>query len=161
MYAELHTPPPQLLTQINPQRCTVKTPHNISQLQQHTELLKDRLKHRTQSPSSPTERACLEPIDQGCELAMHSAVLLATESERLLAEYQHQKHKRAQRRSYVAKGGVLTATEAITIIEERQNEEVEPIEPVEDLVKKRAPPKCSLCGSLDQKAPTCPVNRSK
>ena len=41
-------------------------------------------------------------------MAMNSAVLLAEENRQLHIENQRQKKKRAERRSYIATGGVLT-----------------------------------------------------
>jgi hypothetical protein len=48
---------------------------------------------------------------------MHSAVLLADENEKLRNENQRQKRKRATRRSYLTKGGILTGAEAQSLIE--------------------------------------------
>ena len=41
-------------------------------------------------------------------MAMHNAVLLIEENKQLQTANERQKKKRAVRRSYVAKGGVLT-----------------------------------------------------
>jgi hypothetical protein len=46
-------------------------------------------------------------------MAMHSAVLLTNENKQLWAANERQKRKRAQRRSYIAIGGVLTVKEGI------------------------------------------------
>jgi hypothetical protein len=84
-----------------------ETPYNIAELQQQTALLKRYLKRRTHSPPSPTEQA-LGQLVKGCEMAMSSAVLLASENEKLRMENQRQKRKRAQKRTYIARGGVLS-----------------------------------------------------
>jgi hypothetical protein len=90
---------------------TAETPHNIAELQQQTTLLRRYLKQRTHSPPpSPTEQA-LTQLVKGCEMAMLSAVLLASENERLRIENQRQKRKRAKRRTYIARGGVLLVVE--------------------------------------------------
>jgi len=44
-------------------------------------------------------------------MAMLSAVLLASENENLRMENRRQKRKRAQRRTYIARGGVLLGAE--------------------------------------------------
>jgi hypothetical protein len=48
-------------------------------------------------------------------MAMHSAVLLTNENKQLRAANERQKRKRAQRRSYIATGGVLTVEEGIQL----------------------------------------------
>ena len=54
--AAIHTPSPpkQPLQQ---QAWVAETPHNLNELQLQTDLLKQYLKRRTQSPPSPTEVA--------------------------------------------------------------------------------------------------------
>ena len=87
---------------------------------------------------------------------MHSAVLLASQNELLTAENHRQKRKRAKGRTYVAKGGVLTGAEAQGLIDKVDNRqgEAEIGNPVE--ARQRALPRCSLCSSLEHKAPKCP-----
>jgi hypothetical protein len=48
-------------------------------------------------------------------MAMNSAVLLAEENRQLRAKDERQKKKRAKRRSYIAKGGVLTIQEGLDL----------------------------------------------
>jgi hypothetical protein len=45
---------------------------------------------------------------------MLSAVLLASENEKLYIENQRQKRKRAQPRMYIARGGVLSGAEGLS-----------------------------------------------
>ena len=80
-----------------------ETPHNIAELQQQTTLIRRYLKQRMQSPPSPTEQA-LTQLVKGCEMAMSSAILFASENEKLQVENQCQKKKRAIRRTYIARG---------------------------------------------------------
>jgi hypothetical protein len=116
-------------------------------------------------------------------MAMHSAVLLSNENERLVAENQRQKRKRAQKRSYVARGGIFTGEEATNMInqateaaaaatqaleavkaaktaEAAAKAAAEAAKAAEAQNKTRAPPRCSLCGSLDHRAPRCPGYQS-
>ena len=57
-------------------------------------------------------------------MAMSSAVLLASENEKLQVENQRQKRKRAIKRTYIAKGGVLSGAEGLSraIIAETEQE---------------------------------------
>ena len=88
-------------------------------------------------------------------MAMHSAVLLVTENEKLRTKNQRQKRKRAQKRSYLAKGGILTGITAQTLIQNRESSHTEAVEGREGKVWQYAPPKCSLCQSLLHNARTC------
>lgn len=154
LHTALRTPSPQLLPQADPELWTTETPHNIAELEQQAELIKQRLKHRTLVPSSPTEQA-LSQLIKGCEMAMHSAVLLASENKKLLAENKHQKQKRAKKRSFISKQIALTGAEARVLIERHNNMSNEAVETVGVQPRRRAPPRCSLCGSLEHKAPMC------
>ena len=44
-------------------------------------------------------------------MAMLSAILLASKNKRLYIENQRQKRKRAKRRTYIARGGILLGAE--------------------------------------------------
>jgi hypothetical protein len=151
---QIHTPSPpkQLLQQ---QTWVAETPHNINELQLQTDLLKQYLKRRTQSPPSPTEVA-LNQLVKGCQLAMHSAVLLAHENERLQQENKYQKKKREKKRSYIAKGGILTVAEAQGLIDIEQNVHNNGAENEAPQVRQRAPPRCSICAALEHNARACP-----
>jgi len=149
---QYRTPSPQLLPQ--EQAWTSETPHNITQLQHQTTLLKQHLKRRTQSPPSPTDQA-LNQLVKGCQLAMHSALILAHENGKLREENHRQKRKRAQRRSYLTKGGILTGAEAQSLIENERISRTEAEARDRGEVRQRAPPKCSVCQSLEHNARTC------
>lgn len=156
--AVLKTPSPQLLPQPNPESWVAETPHNATQLKQQIKLLKQNLKRRTQSPPSPTEPA-LDKIAKGCEQAIHKMILVSDQVEKLLVENQRQKRKRAQKRSYIQKGGVLTGTQALSLLVEDENRLTEAITVRSGRQRQRAPPRCSMCGSLEHKAPACPRNQ--
>jgi hypothetical protein len=153
VYAQFKTPSPQLLPQTSPQAWISKTHQDIVQLKKQTELLKQHLERRSKSPITSTNLA-LDQLVKGCEMAMYSIVLLASENERLLAENRRQKKKQATKRSYIQKGGILTGADAISLINKEQDL-MEVIEARSNRERQRAPPWCSLCGLLDHKAPRC------
>ena len=154
LHAQFHTPSPQLRPQIQPV-WTVETPHDITELQNQTALITQYLKRRTQSPPTPTQKA-IGQLVKGCQLAMNSAILLASQNEQLQIENQRQKRKRSQKRSYVARGGVLSGAEGQSLTENRENSRTEVVEDVPSEVRQRAPPKCSLYSSLEHNARSCP-----
>jgi hypothetical protein len=158
LHVQYHTPSPQLRPHTQP-AWTAETPHDIVELEHQTKLIKQHLRCRTQSPPSPTEQA-LNQLVKGCQMAMHNAVLLASQNKKLFTENQRQKRKRAQRRSYIAREGVLTGGEAQNLIEIGNNGGTAAVEEAESGVRQRAPPKCSVCSSLAHNARTCPERQS-
>jgi hypothetical protein len=154
LHAQSHTPSPQKHPQTQPE-WTAETPHNIIELQNQAELITQYLKRRTQSPPTPTQKAVGQLV-KGCQLAMHNAILLANENEKLYVENQRQKRKRKQKRTYLKRGGVLSGAEGQSLIENSQNSRTEAVEDVLNSVQPRAPRKCSLCSSLEHNARTCP-----
>ena len=53
-------------------------------------------------------------------MAMSSALLLASENQKLFVENQRQKGKRAKRRTYIAKGGVSVEAEGLSLAQNTQ-----------------------------------------
>lgn len=156
LHTQLRTPTPQAEAQVEVQ---AGTPHNLRQLQHQTTLIKQYLKRRTQSPPTPTEQA-LNQLVKGCELAMHSALFLASENQKLQAENKRQKRKRAERRSYIARGGILTGAEAQILIENEINSQNRVEDAPPQNTRQRAPRRCSLCASLEHNARTCPERQN-
>ena len=84
-------------------------------------------------------------------MAMSSAMLLASENEKLYMENQRQKRKRAQRRTYITRGGVLSGAEGASRAQAAEGAaEVAAERP------QRAPRKCSTCKSIEHNVRTCP-----
>ncbi|EJP61993.1 transposase-like protein [Beauveria bassiana ARSEF 2860] len=79
-----HTPSPQKGQSV------CKTPYNINQLATHTDAL---LQRWPQIQDSPVSQAIYQLI-KGCQMAMHSAILLADENCQLRSENQRQNGKR-------------------------------------------------------------------
>ena len=107
---------------------------------------------------------------------MHNAVILRKENSRLRDENTRRKKKQAYRRAFIQTGGTLIIEEGITRTEARQKRrgnqgahqeaegehpavEVPPqaaVETTAPITRKRAQPKCSVCGSIEHNARTCP-----
>jgi 23S rRNA-/tRNA-specific pseudouridylate synthase len=88
-------------------------------------------------------------------MAMHSGVMLASENKQLVSENKRQKRKQGVKRAYLAKGGILTGVEAQILVDNHNNSQQEATQGEQGVVRQRAPPKCSLCDSLEHKAPKC------
>ena len=132
-----------------------ETPHNIVQLERQAQALQILLKQRSRSPPSPVGQV-VNQLVKGAQIAMHSAVLLATENEELRTANTKQKAKRNQTRSYIAKEGVLTAQEGLNLIQAQKEAQNREIQGTNQGTKQRALSHCSLCSSLEHNARTCP-----
>ena len=92
-------------------------------------------------------------------MAMQNATLLAAENRKLRAANEKVQKKRQKRRTYVGKGGSLTALEVqeaqrVVVIQDKVENQV--VEQSAQPSLPRAPRMCSLCRSLDHTACTCP-----
>jgi hypothetical protein len=85
-------------------------------------------------------------------MAMLSAVLLASENEKLCMENRRQKKKKVERRTYIARGGVLLGVEGASRAQAAQ----EGVAEVAAERPQRVLRKCSICKSTEHNARTCP-----
>ena len=90
-------------------------------------------------------------------MAMHNAALLAEENKQLRTANERQKKKRAVRRSYVAKGGVLTVQEGLSQLQTADTVVADEVYDPSNGLQTRAPRTCSMCKSLAHTAPRCPL----
>jgi hypothetical protein len=88
-------------------------------------------------------------------MAIYSTMILASQNERLVAENQRQKRKKAKKHIYIAKGGILIRAKAQVLIDNNENSRTDAIQDRQGEVRQRALPRCSLCRSLEYKAPIC------
>jgi hypothetical protein len=153
-YLRTPTPPPPPTTKQAP--WVPETPHNIQELEFQAKAIGDFVQRRTAGSSSPTDRAVRQLV-KGCQMAMHSAVLLVDENKKLRAANERQIKKRAIRRSYIAKGGALTVQEglnrSVIVNTEPTGQSMGGVE--EQRI--RAPRTCSMCKSPEHTARTCPL----
>jgi hypothetical protein len=148
-------PPPVSATRVSP--WAAETPHNLTELQNQTELIKRHINRVQQSPS--TLRA-LDQLAKGCQIAMQQIALLAHENDRLFTENQRRKQRRKQQRRFVQHGGILTGAEGQDRVQMLENDNNTVSEQNQDGTQQRAPPRCSVCNSLGHNARRCPVRRS-
>jgi hypothetical protein len=151
---QMHTPTPPGSSHGSQASWVPQTPHNIIQLERQTEKIKKYIKHRTQSPPSPTREA-LNQLVKGCQMAMHSAAILAKENKELRAANEKQKRKRGRGRMYIAQEGVLSVEEGMNRVQKVNEEERGVVEASDPQPRKRAAPQCSVCGILGHTARTC------
>jgi len=85
-----------------------------------------------------------------------SAVLLASENEKLCMENQRQKRKRAKKCTYIARGGVLLGAEGASRAQAVQGGAAEGAAEAAAERPQRALRKCSMCKSLEHMARICP-----
>ena len=87
---------------------------------------------------------------------MSSAVLLTSENKKLRIENQRQKKKRAKKRTYIARGGILSGAEGASRAQAAREGVVERAAEAAAERPQRAPRKCSMCESTEHTARTCP-----
>jgi hypothetical protein len=124
---------------------TAKTPYTTTEVQKQMELIKQLIKHNSQSP--PNE--AIRQLAKAAESTMHKVLLLDQEIKGLRAANEKQKRKRATPRSFIATGGVLTGAEGQQLAQEA-------IQMMEPVAKKRAPPRCSNCHQIGHTRTSCP-----
>lgn len=162
LQTKIRTPSPPPAPE-QPPSLPLKTPANLFEL--------DSLQRKRQREISPTDQA-LQKIVKGCQIAMHTTVLLREENSRLRAENARQKRKRA-RRAFIQTRGTMTIGEGMTSVEALQKArqkgegsqippqevvegEAGPSETTAPRTQKRTQPKCSVCGSVGHNARKCP-----
>ena len=132
-----------------------QTPQNVLDLKHQAMLVKDLLKQHMQSPPSPTNHA-VNQLLKGCEMVMHSAVILASENAELRAANEKQKAKRQGKRSYIANGRTLTVAEGVNLIQAQKELQSTIAVQGQGRMNQCMPPRCSICSSLEHKANKCP-----
>jgi hypothetical protein len=137
-----------------------ETPQNIIGLQKQSETIKTMLKRRTHSPPTPTKQA-LDQLIKGCQLAMHSAVILAHENQELRAANEKQIQKRKKSKKQLPHAGSLTIEEGAQLLQDAQmaDEAIEGAiqQEASDALntRQRAPPRCSNCHLIGHKRTQC------
>jgi hypothetical protein len=158
---QLKTPTPPLSRSTT---SVPKTPYNLKQLNKQASTIKKLLRHRTQSPPSPTNRA-LNQLVKGFEIALNGAAILAKENQDLRAAHEKELQKRKRSKAQIASAEGLSIEEGHTLVQSRnQVEEAiqtgptlqEPNAPDTLQRRVRAPPRCSDCHIIGHKRLQCP-----
>ena len=142
-----------------------KTPHNLKQLEKQASTIKNLLRNRTQSPSSPTKSA-LDQLIKGCEIAMNGGILLAKENQDLRAAHEKKVKKKKCSTKQIAIQEGLSIQEGRSLLQSRSQVE-ETIAPVPaetaseaEQRRVRAPPRCSDCHVVGHRRLQCPNRNS-
>ena len=158
LHVQYQTPSPQHCPPSNASWVT-ETLHNLIELQKQTALLQRHIQQSIHSPLSLTRQA-LSQLVKGCEMAMSSAVLLASENEQLRIENQRQKRKRAKKHSFIARGGVLSGAEGTSLTQASQISTAEGGAEAAAERLQRAPRHCSICCSIEHTVRKCPTRQA-
>jgi hypothetical protein len=139
-----------------------ETPQNIIGLHRQSDTIKAMLKRRTKSPPTPTKQA-LDQLIKGCQLAMHSAVILARENQELRAANEKQIKNRKKSKKQLPHTGSLTIEEGAQLLQAAQVAEeaigeVVAQEAAQEAIHapRRALPRCSECHVVGHRRNQCP-----
>ncbi len=163
------TPPEAVATQ---EQWQPETPHNINQLEQQAKLIKSYLQRRSKSPPSPTD-AAIDQLVKGCQMAMHGAIILADETEKLRDANERLMRRKARKKKHLSKNKTLTVAEATILIQNTKQAPIQavvtPTEPVmvpitvlpSDMPQadRFGLPSCMICQGFDHPASECPKYR--
>jgi hypothetical protein len=142
-----------------------KTPSNYVQLQKQASSIKALLKTRSRSPPSPLNSA-INQVLKACQTTMHSTALLEKEVSELRAANETKKRKRTRSKKQIASEEGLTVLEASALAAQPEQAVLAQIPreaesaPTPSQPRKRALPKCSICGIQGHKLTTCPNRTS-
>jgi hypothetical protein len=146
-------------TSWNPQ-----TPKTLPEIKKQSQLVLKENRKRRRSSASLAEKP-FQQLLKGFETVVHEKALLMAEVAALRAENQHQKQKRARQKGYIRQEGSITIQDGQESVRRRMVEEwptdnTENIDPVllneqPRTVCRKAPSKCSRCGSFEHNARTC------
>jgi DDE superfamily endonuclease len=128
-----------------------ETPHNLTELEKQAKIVRELLQRTSQSP---TNQAVTQLI-KGCQIAMHSAVILAKENKELRTANERRERKQQYRRQYIAQGGVLQTQQGQFLTQTRENRDQEAGQNKGVVVRQRAPKTCSNCGIQSHTRTTC------
>ena len=137
--------PPQTTTDNNAAAQTAaaqtETPHTVAELQQQVRYLQERLRRKSESPTS----IAIRQLAKSAQLAMQSATIVIEENKKLRAEVQRQRQKQGRQRQYIASGGVLQVQQAQQIAAEAERVVMEDGQSQGSERRQRAPPTCTKC----------------
>jgi hypothetical protein len=88
-------------------------------------------------------------------MAMQSAALLAAKNRELRAVNEKQKRKRKRCRTYIGQEDALIIKKGINRVRRTNKEERGGIEVSKEQPRKRAAPRCSICGTIGHTARIC------
>jgi hypothetical protein len=135
------TPPGTAGSETAVTQWTSETPHNLVELEHQARLVHNLLQRQSQSPSSQA----INQLIKGCQMAMHSTVILTKENTQLRLSNKRRQRKQQHRRRYLANGGVLQAQQGQFLLDRAENGSQEASTNDQVGTRKRAPPTCSNC----------------
>ena len=118
-----------------------ETPETVAQLQQRVCYLQERLRRKSESPTS----VAILQLAKSAQLAMQTVTILAEENKKLRAEVQRQRQKQDRQRQYIASGGVLRVQQAQQIAAEAERVVMGGDQNQTGERRQRAPPTCTKC----------------
>ena len=142
---------------------TLKTPKTVIQVQKQASMYKELLKQRSNSPPTPS-KTMFDQLVKSHLSSLHTAALLLKENADLHAANEKKRQKRTRSTRQIAHEGGLSVEEGLQLVQQLiepvegheavSHEQVDlPNQPVQPA--KRAPSRCSGCGTIGHKINQC------
>ena len=141
-----------------------KTPKTLPEVKKQAQLVLTEGRKRRRLSASSGEKP-FQQLSKGFETAVHENALLTVEVAALRAENRHQKQKRARKKATIQQGGSLTVQQGLELVQramivEQSHQTSNNIDPAllaeqPRPARRKAPPRCSKCGSFEHNARVC------
>jgi hypothetical protein len=141
-----------------------KTPKTLPEVKKQAQLVLTEGRKRRRSSASSGEKP-FQQLLKGFEAVVHEKALLTVEVAALRAENHHQKQKRARKKATIQQGGSLTVQQGLELVQramvvEQSHQTSNNIDPAllaeqPRPARRKAPPRCSKCGSFEHNARVC------
>lgn len=151
---QLRTPTPPLIEVEGSISSAFQTPQNPCQLDRKVRSLQRSLQKKRTLSSSPISH--IQHLEKAAQMAMNMNLLLQQEIKVLRAENERKKKKKARKRAVLGDDLFISVQEGRDRIQQLDTHLEEQVEEPTSRPRKRAPQRCSGCGTVGHTIRNCP-----
>jgi hypothetical protein len=152
---QLHTPTPAPSLVEGSVSSTFQTPQNTRQLDQKVRSLQNSLNRKQQLSSSPITH--IQYLEKAVQMAMQTQLLLEQEIKNLQAENRQQHQRKARKHAELGNNQLLNIQEGQNQVQQLDTQFNEQPEESTPMPRRRAPQRCSGCGTVGHTIRNCPI----
>jgi hypothetical protein len=149
---QLRTPTPPLVE--GSISSAFQTPQNTRQLNRKVRSLQNSLNRKRQLSSSPI--AHIQHLEKAAQMAMQTTLLLQQEIRAVRAENRRQRQKKAKKRAEIGNDRLLNVQEGENRVQQLGTQLNEQPAESTPAPRRRAPQRCSGCGTIGHTIRNCP-----